>query len=545
MTRQSSRRWIATSLAAGLISIPAAAFAQNTVGQPVADYYQIGSWDSSAAVPSYPMPTATPDDDVEQVAAMESVPAACSCGECAPCCDKKKIDAAAAKAKDAYKGVFYANDYSYINDPCYKGHFPGDAVKQLDVPGDGKLDLGGEIRLRYHNEENMRGLGLTGRDDQFWLTRLRLFANYKINDWLRFYGEYLYADSGGEFFNNRNIEENRGEAQNLFFDLKLLDDGDSKLTARLGRQELLYGNQRLISPLDWGNTRRTFDGYKLIYSGKNWDADAFFVNPANRLLTNEDRWDSADDNTDFYGIYTTRKGLDIGTVDFYYLGLDYQIPGASVHTLGSRLAGSRDSLLYEFEGGTQFGDNSNGSNHSAGFFTAGLGRKLDLMGGDWKPTVWAWYDYASGEDNIADAGRFGDGFDHLFPLGHRYNGFMDLFGRRNLHDLNAQFITPVMGDKVSLLLWYHYFLLDELTTPYNVNLTAFNTTAAAADRELGHEIDVLFNVNINPRNNVLVGYSYFNSGEYYEQTSGGTAGNNGIPFLGDAQFFYFQYQMQF
>ncbi|HBJ33942.1 MAG TPA: hypothetical protein DDZ51_04085 [Planctomycetaceae bacterium] len=476
----------------------------------------------------------------------ESSPPAAGFKEC-PACDEKKSDAAAAKAKDAYKGLFYANDFRYVDDPCYEGYFPGDALKRLEMPGTGKIDLGGEFRIRYHNEENMRGFGLTGVDDDFWLTRLRLFANYQINDYFRFYGEYLYADSSGELFNNRTIEVNRGEAQNLFVDTNLLEDESSKLTARVGRQELLFGNERLVSPLDWANTRRTFDGARLLYSGENWDIDGFFVNPVKRLLTNENSWDGADTDTQFYGTYATRKNLDIGTLDTYYLGIDYLTPGASFHTLGSRVAGSRDSLLYEFEGGTQFGDNSNGSSHDAFFVTAGLGRKLDLNvgGSSWKPTIWAWYDYASGEDNLADAGRFGDGFDHLFPLAHKYNGFMDLFGRRNLHDINAQFITPVMGDKVTLLLWYHYFLLDNLTTPYNVTMTPFNTTAAAADRELGHEIDVLFNINLNRRNNMLIGYSYFAAGDYYKKTSGGVAGNNGIPELGDAQFFYLQYQVRF
>jgi hypothetical protein len=62
-------------------------------------------------------------------------------------------------------------------------------------------------------------------------------------------------------------------------------------------------------------------------------------------------------------------------------------------------------------------------------------------------------------------------------------------------------------------------------------MTPFNTVAPAADRELGHEIDVLFNVALNPRNSMLVGYSYFATGNYYKETSGGVAGNNGIPEL--------------
>jgi hypothetical protein len=462
---------------------------------------------------------------------------------------KKRREAAAAKANQPYRGVFYDNDFSYINDPLYDGFYPGDQLKQLPMPGSGTVDLGGEVRVRYHHEQNMRGLGLTGLDDDFWLTRVRLFSNYRINDYFRFYGEYLYADSGGQTFTNRPIEINRGEAQNLFIDANLIRESDTSLTTRLGRQELLYGNQRLVSPLDWANTRRTFDGYKLMYSNRDWDVDGFFVHPVKRLLSNQgtNQWDGADADTLFYGTYATRKGLEIGQLDTYYLGIDYLTPGASFHTLGSRLAGSYEGLLYEFEGGTQFGRNANGSDHTAGFAVAGLGRQLDisLVGNSWKPTIWGWYDYASGEDNFADAGRFGDGFDHLFPLAHKYNGLMDLFGRRNLHDINAQLITPFFSDRVSLMLWYHYFLLDNLTTPYNVNMTPFNTVAAAADRELGHELDVLFTINLNPRNSMLVGYSYFNAGDYYTQTSGRVAGANGIPTLSDAHFVYVQYQMQF
>ena len=95
---------------------------------------------------------------------------------------------------------------------------------------------------------------------------------------------------------------------NAFVDLKVADS----TTLRLGRQELLYGNQRLVSPLDWANTRRTFDGYRLLFSGNAWDIDGFYTHPVDRVAANVDRWDSADTAQDFYGVYATRKGLEIG-----------------------------------------------------------------------------------------------------------------------------------------------------------------------------------------------------------------------------------------
>jgi hypothetical protein len=457
-----------------------------------------------------------------------------------PCCTPKQRQAATEKMKGAFKGLFYANDFSYLSDPCYCGpSFFGDGLKGLCC---NKLDVGGELRLRYHNEKNMRGLGLTGRDDNFWLTRYRMFANYRMNKHIRLYGEYLYADSGGEDFASRPIEENRGDILNLFVDAKL----SRRTTVRIGRQELLYGNQRLVSPLDWANTRRTFEGVKAMYDGCVWDVDAFWTHPVDRIAATENKIDKANEDIDFFGVYATRDDLSVGTLDAYYLGLVNDVLDYNYHTLGSRVAGkSSRGTLYEFEGGVQFGENSPSyGDHFAGFFTGGLGRQLNvcLGGHSWKPTVWLWYDWASGGDDVP-AARGDDGFDHAFPLAHKYLGLMDLFGRRNINDVNAQLITPI-GKKMKLMLWYHYFFLDQKTTPYNVTMSPFNPANPAGDRELGHELDIVLNVDINPRHNFLFGYSYFAAGDYYDTTVGIP---NADPARGngDAQFIYTQYQMRF
>ncbi|WP_233903334.1 alginate export family protein [Stieleria maiorica] len=477
-----------------------------------------------------PAPAATVDADA--IAA----PVVTSCNCCTtPCCTKAKKAAATAAMKSAYAGVFYANNFSYLNDPCYDGpSFIGDNLKGLLG---GKLDIGGEARMRYHNENNHRGLGLTGVDDSFFLTRYRMFANLRVNQYFRVYGEYLYADSGGETFNNRPIEENRGEIQNLFLDTKLTES----LNLRLGRQELLFGDQRLISPLDWANTRRSFQGVRGTYTGDAWTVDGFFVNPLNRNFANESKIDDANEDVDFYGVYASNSGTALGTMDLYYLGLDNQALDFDYHTLGSRVVGSTDAgVLYAIEGGVQFGSNSPGfGDHSAGFFTGGLGRQLSICTacGEWKPTVWFWYDWASGGDDFP-AARGDDSFDHLFPLAHKYLGLMDLFARRNINDVNFQFITPILGDKVKLMLWYHHFFLDQATTPYGVTEAPFNSVAAAGDKELGQEIDMVVTCAINPRTNVQIGYSHFRAGDYYDTTAG-------VPTNADADFFWTQFQWRF
>ncbi|GAB6165909.1 hypothetical protein JCM19992_19090 [Thermostilla marina] len=96
-----------------------------------------------------------------------------------------------------------------------------------------------------------------------------------------------------------------------------------------------------------------------------------------------------------------------------------------------RLTADFDHWLFEAEGAVQFGAFQD-AGHGAGAWTLGLGRKFPEL--PWSPVLTAYYDWASGDV------RQGNGYHHLFPLGHKYLGFMDLFGRRNIESPNVQLV---------------------------------------------------------------------------------------------------------
>jgi len=441
-------------------------------------------------------------------------------------CDSCEKQLAITKAvASSHKGVFYDNNFDYLCDECYDRHYLGDNLKRKPIFWDGILDIGGQYRYRYHKEQNMRGLGLTGRDDSFSLHRTRLYANAEFGDRFRVYGEMLDAASFGENFGPRPIEENRVDLQNLFVDFKLFDNGDGNLWGRAGRQELLYGAERTISPLDWANTRRTFEGYKLMWKGSDWDIDGFWTRP---VPINPDALDGTDQSQEFMGIYSTYKGCENKTLDLYWIRfIEQEGTPFEFDTAGARWAGSMDEWLWETEGNLQWGD-YNAEDHLAGSFTLGLGRKFSDVA--WTPTLWAYYDWASGDETP------GNGYNHLFPLAHKYNGFMDLFGRSNIEDINF-LLTAKPTDKLKLLAWWHIFYLqDGDDTAYNVNMSAF--AAGNGSQYLGQEIDFIGVYNFHPRMNVLLGYSYFFAGEYY-----GAGGST--PYSGDADFFYCQFTVNF
>ncbi|MCE9552890.1 MAG: alginate export family protein [Planctomycetes bacterium] len=448
-------------------------------------------------------------------------------------CPPKKLAALKAAAAAAYKDPFYDNDFKYLNDPCYDGWHLGERLKQLRACEDsGVLDIGGQYRLRFQDEQNMRGLGLTGLSDDFLLRRMRLYADWHVNDWLRCYAEYLSANSDFDDFPPRAIEHDPHEIQNLFVDARVWDTCDGDIWGRVGRQELLYGSQRLISPLDWANTRRTFDGAKLFYRGSDWNVDGFWVRP---IFGEPESLNSPDGTQEFYALWGTYKGHEGHVYDLYWIGYhDYDSPFQAgrtfaFETVGGRWKGAYCGWLGEVEGGYQFGAFGDMS-HSAGFFTLGCGRQL--REDCWKPTLWAYYDWASGDDTI------GNGFNQNFPLGHKYLGFMDFYARTNIEDLNFQLEMQPRKDW-KLLLWWHIFHLQNGNdVPYRINGTPFVTTPGGS-RYLGQELDFLATWNMTPHTSWLFGYSHYFTGSWYSTNP------TPPPFTGDADFAYVQYQMNF
>ena len=452
------------------------------------------------------------------------------CGGC-DCCGGKVAKAVAG----SHKGVFYNNNFNYVCDPCYDGWYPGDELKRLGVGDLITFDVGGQYRMRQHNENNFRtrtggAAGITGADDSFMLQRTRLFANAQVGRRFRVSAEMIDAVSIWEDFAPRPIEENRTDVLNLFGDVMLLDGNCGELWGRYGRQELVYGAQRVISPLDWANTRRTFEGGKMFYKGQSWDVDAFWVKPV-APVTN--RLDGVNQNQEWMGLYTTYKDLPIGPVDLYYLRYNGINGAFNYNTFGGRYNGSYDDVwLMDLETDYQYGQ-VGGVGQLAGAYTVGLGRKFPCV--KWTPTFWAYYDWASG-----DANR-GTGYHHQFPLAHKYNGFMDLFGRRNLEDINF-LLTARPHKKVKLLAWWHIFQLqNSADIPYNVVMGAQEgVTVAGGSPDLGQELDLLASIAINPRLNLLFGYSHFFTGDFYRTNT-----SPGLTYTGDADFFYTQAHVNF
>ena len=198
------------------------------------------------------------------------------------------------------------------------------------------------------------------------------------------------------------------------------------------------------------------------------------------------------------------------------------------HTFGGRAVGQgvgcHEGVLYDFEGAMQLGTDDH-RNVVAGMATAGLGYNLKELA--WNPTLWMYYDYASG-----GTGNTVHTFNQLFPFGHYYLGWIDQVGRQNIHDVNAHlYVYPAKW----LTVWvqgHSFYLADRRDALYNAAGTAIRRDATGrAGSDVGQELDVVFNFHLTKHADVLTGYSHLWGGNFLKATSGPNAAPNAGQFF--------------
>ena len=414
-----------------------------------------------------------------------------------------------------------------------------DSLKHISVgQGDAYLSIGGSARARYEHWENF-GFGPTN-DDGFLLTRVRLHADLHVNDSLRVFVEGKSAFStdrnlpGGQ----RTLDNDELDLQQAFADYTFDFNDNGSITVRGGRQQLLFGKQRLVSPLPWANTMRAWDGVSAVIDGgdawNGWKATVFWTQfaPVKKYDFNQ-----ADRHTQFYGVYATGTLCSEHGVkaDVYFLGLDqddatntYNGEAAGDeerYTVGGRIFGkvSDSNIDYDVESAYQFGD-VGGSDINAWMFAAEVGHSYK---DEWKTRSFIGFDYASGDDTSGD-GKV-ETFNQLYPLGHAYMGYMDVIGRQNIMDGSFGVSTAPM-DKLSLRAAMHFFWrASNSDALYNAGGGVVRGGGVAGDTYVGSELDLTAKYKVDANTTMLFGYSHFFAGDFID--NGTPAANDDIDFL--------------
>lgn len=432
-------------------------------------------------------------------------------------------------------------DFRYLAKPGYEKDI-FDPVKRIHLGDDWLLSFGGNFWFRHAHESDSR---LSNQDNTFNLVRTRLHADLWYRDQVRLFAEGIDARSFSQNLSPLGIDVNHTDMLNLFADIKLANFKNGPAYVRVGRQELLYGSQRLISTLDWVNTRRTFQGVKTFWRTPKLDLDAFWVRPMNTIPSGPSSFDNWDTNRNFYGLWGTYKPQRGHAADLYFLSLDnsnstvaasaigtLNTGNSFVHTIGSRYIGDTNNFLYELEGMYQFGQRSNQA-ISAFAVASGAGYRFAAL--PMNPQMWLRYDFASGTKNPND-GSHSNTFNQLFPFGNYYLGFIDRVGRQNIHDFNAQFTLHPQPWFTFIAQYHRFYLANKQDFLYNAaGVGSARDATGQSGSHVGDEMDLRFNIHVNRHQDVLLGYSKLWAGNFLQKTKPGVS----------PDLFYVQYNFRF
>jgi hypothetical protein len=381
--------------------------------------------------------------------------------------------------------------------------------------------LRGEFRERI---EGFDGFGFNStRDDLYWLTRLRLNAAVTPSKRLRF--EVQMQDA-------RVAKKTIGPTGTPFkapLDLRMAfaDVGatTSPFRVRVGRQELVYGEQRLIGHVGWLNAARTFDGVKATFRNKAFQTDVFATSVV-RILDGE--FDRSGNGNRFAGAYgATTKLIPQATVEPFVLfkrDVNLRAEAGGLGTLeefttGIRLVGKMPARLdYGIEMALQRG--SLGTDDISAW--AGHWQLRETFPGRFTPRVTGEYNFASGDEDPGDNVR--GTFDQLYPTPHDKTGLADQIGWKNIHHARAGFeLSPVKG--MPLTTNYHsWWMAESKDAVYNIgNAVVGRVAAGAADRHVGQEIDVQVSKAITPQIQAAAGYAHIFPGAFLKETTPGAS----------------------
>ena len=454
-----------------------------------------------------------------------------------------------------------------------------------------KWDFGGAARFRYEVKEGFAIPGVAGSMDfrdhgadvnnEYLLGRIRFHAGY-TDEWWSALAEgrssfavdderFAYANSpavpGTVKRKGEGPESDTIDLHQAF--VTLGNPREFPLSLKAGRQELSYGEERLVGAFNWNNIGRVFDAVKVRWQDEWLGVDFFGSRP---VIPEDERFNVDNDYDWFSGVYATSGKIPRNILDVYFFARNSspqaiaaepspQFPQPSardIYTIGGRIKskpGELGNWDYLLDGAYQFGDfrdlrngvNSPRLYHKAFMLVAEGGYTFAEAWG--APRLGLEYDFASGDSNPTN-GTHGT-FENLFPTNHKFYGYMDFVSLQNIHDVRGIFqLKPIA--RLSLALEGHgFWLADTHDNFYTVGGAPRGGKSATPAGDgyginpdysnfVGAELDVIAGYAVTRFAQLEAGYGHFFVGDYIRQSLSSAAFGSA-----DANYVYLQANIAF
>ena len=400
------------------------------------------------------------------------------------------------------------------------------------------LHLSGEFRNR---EEGRTGYGFKpGHDDAYGLLRTRIGLDITPTSWL--HGFVQARDSEVIGANPKNVTSSMKDVFDLnqaYIEFRNGEHGWFDL--KTGRQEIYFGDERLIARSLWSNASRSFDAARLTLGTQDIGAvlDVFAASVVKNYLTS---WDAVQAGRNFYGVnLALTKLIPKSSLEPYvYLKTAPSVTGYNKltgnernYTTGLRWSGTIPwGFDYRARYSIQSGHYAADSIHAwAGYGVLGYTIGKTRL----QPRFSFEYNYASG--NKAIGGSVMGTFDQLYPTTHQWRRLTDLFGEQNIADLKSGFeFKPAKKMKVYLV-WSDLSLASRYDSLYdNTGAVLVKVPKGGArSKDIGKEGDIYGTYDVNSRLQIGAGFGHLVAGDFLKQNSPGS--NASYPY-GFADYYF-------
>lgn len=385
------------------------------------------------------------------------------------------------------------------------------------------LHFSGELRERA---EGYIGGGFSPvKDDEYVLTRVWLNLTVQPTNWMQFF--FQSADEHALNKSSKPVGSPFRDSMDLrqaYFALGATEA--HPIGIRFGRQEMVFGDERLIGASPWANTARTFDGLSGSVIGKNFRVDLFAVSV---VQIYQDEFDSYLPGNNFYGAYTSfAKVIPKAKIEPFFLWrrqskLKTELGQAGISnysTFGARWAGRISGTFdYDLTMAKQAG--SLGSETISAWAGHWLGGYTEARV-RYTPRFFAEFNYASGDHNPKDNTR--GTFDQLYPSGHDKYGLTDLVGWQNIEH-TREGVELRLTNKLRATARYNtYWLADPHDALYNSGaLVIAKSKTGNSGRFVGQEPDFIATYKCNVRLAFSAGFAQMIPGTFLKNTTPGAS----------------------
>jgi hypothetical protein len=448
-----------------------------------------------------------------------------------------------------------------------------------DNPYMSAWDIGTQVRLRYEVRDNFGILGSPGSidfrengadvDNSYLLHRIKPRVGY-THEW---FSVMVEGRSSGSTGDDRDPNPESDGPIDLHQAYAFLGNHkEFPLSLKLGRQELSYGDERLIGAFNWNNLGRVFDAAKLRWQNQYFAADLF---SSRVVIPDDNNFNMPNDYDWFSGIYASTKLIPKQITEVYLLSRNVSAgspsvsgvgtpalingpPPRDIYTFGVRVKSNPGELNgwdYTAEVMGQYGHfndpaitniASRSLEHIAYALFAGIG--YTFADAPYTPRLGLEYNLGSGDSDPRDDKH--ETFENLFPTNHKFYGYMDFFSLQNIHNIRlTSSIKPL--PRLTLLAEYHAFwLYDTSDNLYAVNGARRGGIGPTTDNGygvnpnydsyVGSEIDFVATYAVSPQGTLEAGFGHFFAGDYIEQSLAAPTHRST-----DANWFYIQANWNF